>query len=327
MFTDGLQIIGDTAELLAGRLAGVSLLLLGAALALHVFKLGARARAWHRIVGDAYPAEELRYRHSLGAYLAGIGVNAVVPVRSGELLKIALVKRQAAGTRYRGLASTLVTESVFDSVIGAIALTAGFVVGWTTFGRSLGSTLAPLTGNAWPAGAAALAVAAAGALFARRPLARTLRRMAGEAGRGFAVLRSPCRYLRLVVSWQLAALMLRLASIYCFLAAFHIAATFQATLLVFAVQCAAGMIPLTPNGAGAQQALLVLVLGTSASTSSIIRFGAGAQLVTALADVALAIVALALMTGSLRWRRLLAHRVDATAELDQGVETSVPSAA
>ncbi len=102
MFTDGLQVIGDTAELVAGRLAGVSLLLLCAGLMLHVFKLGARARAWHHIVSDAYPDEGVRYRHSLGAYFAGIGVNAVVPVRSGELLKIALVKRQAPGTRYRG---------------------------------------------------------------------------------------------------------------------------------------------------------------------------------------------------------------------------------
>ncbi len=86
------------------------------------------------------------------------------------------------------------------------------------------------------------------------------------------------------------------------------------------------MIPLTPNGAGTQQALLVLVLGTSASASSIIRFGTGAQLVTALADVALAVAALALMTGSLRWRRLLSHAVDPTDELDQAVGASVPSA-
>lgn len=227
MFTDGLQVIGDTAELVAGRLAGVSLLLLCAGLVLHVLKLGARARAWHHIVSDAYPEERVRYRHSLGAYFAGIGVNAVVPVRSGELLKIALVKRQAPGTRYRGLASTLVTESVFDSAAGAIGLTAGLVVGWTTFGGSLGSTLAPLTGNAWPFVAAALAIVTVGVLVTRRPLARTLRRIAGEAGRGFAVLRSPGRYLRLVVSWQLAALALRLASIYCFLAAFHVPATLQ----------------------------------------------------------------------------------------------------
>jgi hypothetical protein len=66
------------------------------------------------------------------------------------------------------------------------------------------------------------------------------------------------------------------------------------------------MVPLTPNGAGTQQALLVVALGATAGASSIVGFGAGAQLATVAAEVVLAVVSLVLMTGSLRWRRLVA---------------------
>ena len=50
------------------------------------------------------------------------------------------------------------------------------------------------------------------------------------------------------------------------------------------MQSAANLIPLTPNGAGTQQALLVLALSGVATASSIVGFGAGAQLATAPRD-------------------------------------------
>jgi uncharacterized membrane protein YbhN (UPF0104 family) len=305
MFDDALEIVGSSAGTLVGRLAGVSFLMLATALALHVGKLGARARAWHNIARVAYPEEGLRYRHSLGAYLCGVGLNAVAPARPGELLKLALVKRKAPGTRYRGLAATLLTESIFDTLTGTAVLAFGFAIGWRSFGGSLTSSFAPVPGGGWLAGCVALAVAAV-VWFTRRHLGGTLRRLLVEVRRGCRILGDPKRYLRAVVSWQLAALSLRLASIYCFLAAFNLSASFQAALLVLAVQSVANLIPLTPNGAGTQQALLVFVLGGGATASSIVGFGAGTQLATAAGEVVLALLSLVLMTGSLRWRRLVA---------------------
>jgi len=305
MFVDALEIVGGSAETLVGRLAGVSFLMLATALALHVGKLGARARAWHNITRVAYPEEELRYRHSLGAYLCGIGVNAVAPARPGELLKLALVKRKAPGTGYRGLAATLLTESIFDTLTGSAILAFGFALGWRSIGGPLSSSLAPVPGGEWLAGTVVLAVAAV-VWITRRHLGDGLRRLLAEVRRGFRILGDPRRYLQAVVSWQVAALSLRLASTYCFLAAFHLPASARAALLVLAVQSAANLIPLTPNGAGTQQALLVLVLGSGATASSIVSFGTGAQLATAAGEIVLALLSLVLMTGSLRWRRLIA---------------------
>jgi Lysylphosphatidylglycerol synthase TM region len=300
-----LEPVASSAEALAGRLAGVSFALLAVALALHTARMAARARAWHNITRAAYPDEGLRFRHSLGAYLCGAGTNAVLPARPGELLKLALVRHKAPATAYPGLASTLLAESLFDTVTWAAVLASGIALGWTSFGGALPAPLAFLARHPWLIGTVAIAVAAI-ALAAHRRLGRRLGSLAAGASRGLTVLRQPKCYLRTVVSWQLAALVLRLASIVCFLAAFHLPATIATALIVLAVQSAANLIPLTPNGAGTQQALLVVAFGTGAAASSVVAFGAGAQLATVAAEVVLAAVSLVLMTGSMRWTGLAA---------------------
>jgi hypothetical protein len=301
---DLLEPVATTAASLADRLAGVSLGLLALGLALHAAKMAARARAWHNIAAAAYPEERLRFRHSLGAYVCGIGTNAVVPARTGELVKLGLFHRKAPGTAYQGLASTLVTESLFDVVVAVAAVATGLALGWESLGAPLPGPVSFLAGHPWLVGAAA-AVVAGLVLALRRPAGRLLRRVTAGASRGFLVLRTPRAYLGSVASWQLGALGLRLASILCFLAAFHLPATLQTALLVIAVQSVANLVPLTPNGAVTQQALLVLALGSSAGAASIVGFGAGAQLATVAAEVVLAAVALVLMTGSLRWRAVV----------------------
>jgi len=292
-------------EAVFGHLARASLVAVAVALLLHVLKLSARARAWHNIVCATCPDEPLRFRHSLGAYLGGIGVNAVLPARPGELLKLVLIRRQASAASYPALASTLVTESVFDSVVAVATFSLVAILGWTPLGSMVASPLNVLVVRPW-IGVASLVAAAIVALLAWRLLGKRLRRPAAEARRGLAILGDPTRYLRTVVSWQLVAFVMRLASICFFLEAFHLGASLKVALLVVAVQSVSGLIPVTPGGAGTQQALLVLALGASGTAASAISFGVGAQLSTALADVVLALAALALMTRSMRWRRTLA---------------------
>ena len=293
-----------SAGAVADRLGSASLVLLAVAVLLHVARVVARARAWHNIVTTAYPASGLRYRHSLGAYLCGLGLSSVAPARPGELLKVAVVKRKAPEARYEGLLSTLVTESAFDVVVGALAIGAAAGLGWASLGSSLLSPLGSAAAHRW----LALAVALAGLailLLACRRLGTRARSTAREAARGLAAFGHPGRYLRSVVAWQLAALGLRLASIACFLAAFHLPATGQIALVVLAVQCAANALPVTPNGAGTQQALLAVALGSRFAAPQVVGFGAGAQLATTVVDVLLGAAALLLLTGTLRWRRVL----------------------
>jgi hypothetical protein len=58
---------------------------------------------------------------------------------------------------------------------------------------------------------------------------------------------------------------------------------------VLALQLVAGSIPVTPSGAGTQQALLAVALGGGA----IVGFSVGAQAATMLVDLLLGLVALA----------------------------------
>ena len=64
------------------------------AIAAHLTKVLARTRAWRNILAAAYPDKRIRWRTTFGAYAAGAGVNAVIPVRGGDVLKLFLVKRR-----------------------------------------------------------------------------------------------------------------------------------------------------------------------------------------------------------------------------------------
>ena len=79
-------------ETAGGHLAGVSLPLLLAGLAVHTLKLGARIRAWQNILRASLPGRSIRYRDAAAPYLAGLGASAVVPFGAGEVLRIGLAR-------------------------------------------------------------------------------------------------------------------------------------------------------------------------------------------------------------------------------------------
>ncbi len=301
-----LQPLYNGGETLVGRLGGVSLIALSLALALHVAKLGARARAWHNIVRTAYPTEPLRFSETLGAFLAGVGVDSFVPARAGEVVRLGLLRRRLPGATVPGLASTVFAESVFDAVLTVLVVSGAIAIG---FGPGFhGGSLIPGPLAHYPliiclaAGSAGLAAVGLGFHFRAR-----LRSILADTRRGFAVFANPGQYLRSVACWQALGWALRVGSVYCFLAAFHIPASLAVALLVVAVQLVAAALPLTPGGAGSQQAMLVVALSASAATT-VLGFGIGMQAATALANLVLGAGALIVMTGSLHWRRLAPRR-------------------
>src|SRR5262245_42153690 len=54
----------------------------------------ARAWAWRNVLKAAYPTSRISFLPLSAAYLAGAGINAIVPARAGDVTKIFLVKRQ-----------------------------------------------------------------------------------------------------------------------------------------------------------------------------------------------------------------------------------------
>src|SRR5215207_7736027 len=118
----------DAVEVFFDHLAAVKWAPLGIALALHLLKLVFRAVAWRTILAAAYPEQRPRFRSVLGAYLAGVGINSVAPARSGDVVKLYLIKHRIEGASYATLAPTLVVETIFDFVVaGALMVWAAAI--------------------------------------------------------------------------------------------------------------------------------------------------------------------------------------------------------
>ncbi len=279
------------------------------ALLCHSAKMLARTRAWRNVLAAAHPESVVRWRSVFGAYAAAAGVNAVVPVRGGDLLKLFLVRRRIPGSSYPTLASSLVVETILDVVLSSLllgwALTSHVLPGvrlvrrlpeidWSWLFRHPRLALAVIA-------VAVVASFVAGVLAAGR-ITAFWRRVA----QGLAILRTPGAYLRRVATWQLLDWGLRLATIYFFLQAFHIPATLGNALRVQVTQSLATILPLTPSGIGTKQALLVYVLRGRESRTALLSYSVGMELVLTVWNAALGAAALAVMLRTLRWRRRLA---------------------
>src|SRR5262249_39708589 len=92
------------------------------ALAFHTLDLVLRSRGWHSIIRAAFPRERIPFRTVLGAYLAGVGINAFAPARGGDVVKIATVRQKVEGSNVPALTSSLLAETVFDFFVAALLL-------------------------------------------------------------------------------------------------------------------------------------------------------------------------------------------------------------
>ena len=271
-------------------------------------RMCARSRAWRNVLSAAYPGSGLRWRTVFGAYAAGAAVNAIVPVRAGDVVKLFLVKRRIEAARYPTLAASLLVETIVDAVLS------GALLIWAVRERVLPGVhvLDRMPSVDWfwlfrhPRAAIAVAVAMLVlgfvlGLWAAARIVAFRRRVA----QGFAVLRSPERYLRGVVAWQLVDWGLRLSTIYFFLRAFHVPATYANVLRVQVTQSLSTIVPLTPAGIGTEQVLIVYVLSGQASRSALLSLSVGMKTILATLSVLVGSTALVVMLRTLHWRRLV----------------------
>jgi glycosyltransferase 2 family protein len=83
-------------------------------------------------------------------------------------------------------------------------------------------------------------------------------------------------------------------------------------MLVMSVQAIATIVPFTPGGAGAQQALLVATL-TGPSRAAVLSFSVGTQIAMAAWSVALGFGAILLVFRTADWRGLIEQAQDEAA--------------
>src|SRR6478672_10387031 len=107
----------DGADAFFSSLAAVQWGTLALALLFHFGNIALRSRAWFNTLRAAYPDEHFAWRWILGAYVAGVGVNSVVPVRGGDVVKVYLAKSGIPNSRYASVTSSFFVESVFDIAV------------------------------------------------------------------------------------------------------------------------------------------------------------------------------------------------------------------
>ena len=77
-------------------------------------KLTCTSMAWRNVLAAAYPDRIVRRRSIVGAYLAGVGVNAIVPLRAGDAVRVLLAHRAVPESTYTTIVSSTLVLSIFD---------------------------------------------------------------------------------------------------------------------------------------------------------------------------------------------------------------------
>jgi uncharacterized membrane protein YbhN (UPF0104 family) len=267
----------------------------------------ARAWSWRNALRAAYPQAGIPFPSLCAAYLAGAGVNAIAPARAGDVTKVFLAKRQVADSSYPAVTSSFLVLSIFDTAAGLLVLLYAVSQGLLPQPPTL-PNLPAFEISFWAAHPQAFLIAAASLILAIAVavflLAHRVRRFWERVRQGAAILTRPRRYLREVVAWQAVGWLCRFAAFWFFLEAFGIGASVGGVMLVMSVQAISTIIPLTPGGAGAQQALLVATLG-GPSRAAVLSFSVGTQIATAAWSVALGFGAMLLVFRTTDWRGLI----------------------
>ena len=266
-----------------------------------------RAWAWRNVLRAAYPAQRIAFLPLAAAYLAGAGINAVIPAHAGDVTKVFLVKRQIPDSSYPAVTSSFLVQTVFDTSVGVLVLLYAITQGllpplpripdlpafeisfWADHPKTLAITVGVL-----------LLAIAAGIFY----LARHVRRFWARVRQGVVILAQPRRYLREVAAWQGIGWLLRFTAFWFFLEAFGIGGSIGNVMLVMSVQAIANIVPFTPGGAGAQQALLVATL-SGPTRAAVLSFSVGTQIAMAAWSVLLGFGAILLVFRTTDWRGLM----------------------
>jgi uncharacterized membrane protein YbhN (UPF0104 family) len=306
----------DGVDAFLDRLGSVDLLPLALAIGCHLLKMACTSRAWRNVLAAAYPEERVPWISIYGAYLAGVGINAIIPARAGDAVRIVLARRAIPGSTYTTVVSSTLVLSFFDmfaaSLFLAWAVTLGELPGLDVLARldsfdfawlfsrpllfdlSIATTLVLV-------GIATFWIAAHVADFRER------------VAQAFRVMSPPTRYLRRVVPWQAADWTLRIVTIWFLLDAFDIPQTLENAGLVQVSSSVATLFPITPAGIGTEQAFLLYVLNGVASASVLLAFSVGAKLTLTLTNVVAGFTAIALTLRTVRYRDALEQHAE-TAE-------------
>lgn len=298
----------DGVDAFLDQIGSVAFVPLALAIGCHLLKMACTSRAWRNVLAAAYPEERVPWISIYAAYLAGVGINAIIPARAGDAVRIVLAHRAIPGSTYTTVVSSTLVLSLFDLFAATSLLT------WAlTTGELPGLDVLPRLRSfdfAWLFGRPLLfELTVAGVLVALGVVAFWIAGHVADfrerVAQAFRVLSPPTRYLRRVAVWQAADWGLRLMTIWFLLAAFHIPQTLENAALTQVSTSVATLLPITPAGVGTEQAFLLYALSGVASASVLLAFSVGAKLTLTITNVVAGFTAIVLTLRTVRFRKAL----------------------
>ena len=279
------------------------------ALLAQLAKLSCTSLAWRNVLVAAYPGTPIKRRSILAAYLAGVGVNAVVPLRAGDAVRIVLAHRAVATSTYTTVVSSTLVLSIFDITAASLVLL------WAALAENALPGIGelpklPSYDFSWllahPLAAdLLLASVVIGLVILGIWIHRHVLDFWERVKQAFAVVRTPARYLRTVAFWQAGDWLFRLVAIWFMLDAFHIPQTIPNVLLVQASASVATLLPLTPAGIGTEQAFLLYAFRGTVASSQLLAFSVGMRIMLVSTNIVAGFTAIALTLRTLRYKQAL----------------------
>jgi glycosyltransferase 2 family protein len=271
-----------------------------------------RAWAWRNVLRAAYPDKRISFLELSAAYLAGAGINAIVPAHAGDATKVFLAKRQIPDSSYPAVTSSFLVQTVFDTTAGILVFLYAITQGLLPEPPQL-PKLPAFEISFW-AGHPRTLLIVSGVLLLTLTigviyLGHHVRRFWARVRQGLVILSQPRRYLRQVAAWQGLGWLCRFLAFWFFLEAFGIGGSVGNVMLVMSVQAIANIVPFTPGGAGAQQALLVATL-EGPSRAAVLSFSVGTQIAMAAWSVILGFGAILLVFRTTDWKGLIKQAQD-----------------
>jgi uncharacterized membrane protein YbhN (UPF0104 family) len=229
-----------------------------AAVAINLFSVIVRSRAWNIVIRQAIPPPWPRPRTVFSAFSIGLLANAALPGRVGELARVAVVTRHVRrrpGT-WATIVGTVLAHRLFDVVV-AVAL-----VVFTLYTAPMPAWAEPVLAGAIGLGLGVLLVSF---LLARKqPLLvedelGPLRRVLRLARQGLTVLRRPGPAVA-ALAFQLVGWAAQLGAVYTAMLAFGIGASIPEAALVLVIMNVVGLFPFWPGNIGLVQAAIAAAL-------------------------------------------------------------------
>jgi uncharacterized membrane protein YbhN (UPF0104 family) len=298
----------DGIDAFLDQLGSVDVLPLLLAICCHLVKMACTSRAWRNVLAAAYPDAGVKWSSIYAAYLAGVGINAIIPARAGDAARIYLAHRAVADSSYTTVISSTFVLSIFDMTAALLlfgwALGIGALPGLDVLPRLESFDFAFLLDRPL-----VFVLTVAGILIGIGILGIWIHghvlNFRERVRQAFSVMSPPTRYLRTVAAWQAADWFLRLATLWFLLDAFDIPQSLHNATLVQVSQSTATLLPITPGGLGTEQAFLLYVLNGVAPAAVLLAFSVGARLTITAVNVVAGFTAIGLTMRTFRFRKAL----------------------